>query len=148
MKTYTQHLFQWVWSTKNHQPTLTPEGQAPLFAYIAGLLRKQNCFVHTVNGIEDHVHVVSSLHPSKCVSGIIKDIKLATHSYIAKTGILPRFNGWQTGYGSFTYSKPALKNLVCYVQNQKEHHRIIPFRDELMDLLKEHGVEFDERYLL
>ena len=148
MKAYTQHLFQWVWSTKYHQPTLDPEGRAPLFAYIAGLLRKQNCFVHVVNGVENHVHVVSSLHPSKSVSGIIKDMKLATHAYISKSGILPRFNGWQTGYGSFTYSKSALKSLICYVENQKEHHRIKTFRDEFIDLLKEHDIEFDERYLL
>jgi putative transposase len=148
MKTYTQHLFQWVWSTKMHQPTLTVEGQAALFAYIAGVLRKKNCHVYTVNGTTDHIHIISSLHPSQNVASLIKDIKLSTHAFIGNTGILPRFRGWQTGYGSFTYAKSALKNLVDYVDNQQEQHKIRTFRDELIDLLNEHGVDFDERYLL
>ena len=34
-----------------------------------------------------------------------------------------------------------------YIIDQKEHHRKISARDELIALLKEMGVEFDERYI-
>ncbi|HRZ49738.1 MAG TPA: transposase [Bacteroidales bacterium] len=147
MKAYIQHLFQWVWSTNMHHPTLRAEGQEQLFAYIAGLLRKKSCFVYAVNGTNDHIHVVTSLHPSQNISSIIKDIKLSTTDYIRRTGMMPDFDGWQMGYGSFTYSGSALKNLTRYVVTQKEHHRIKTFTEEFMDLLKEHGVDYDERYL-
>jgi hypothetical protein len=33
------------------------------------------------------------------------------------------------------------------VKNQEEHHRKKGFREEYQDLLKEHGVEYDEKYL-
>lgn len=33
-------------------------------------------------------------------------------------------------------------------QNQKDHHRNEPFYDEYKRLLIEHGVEFNEKYLL
>jgi len=38
--------------------------------------------------------------------------------------------------------------LVNYVKNQREHHHKKTFREEYIELLKEHGIEFDERYLL
>jgi len=129
------------------KPTLHPDGQEALYAYIAGLLKNKKCRPFAINGTEDHLHIVSSLHPSLHVSGLIKDIKLSTCDYLSRSGILPDFEGWQAGYGSFTYAKSALQNLTRYVNGQKEHHRISTFRDEFMDLLREHGIDFDERYL-
>jgi putative transposase len=37
--------------------------------------------------------------------------------------------------------------IINYIKNQKEHHRITSFEDELRALLIEHGIEFDEKYL-
>ena len=48
---------------------------------------------------------------------------------------------------AFTYAIGAKKNLINYVRNQEEHHRTVPYLEELIALLKEHGIEFDERYL-
>ena len=42
-----------------------------------------------------------------------------------------------------------IKNrLIEYVKNQEEHHKTISFRDEYIELLNEHEIEFDEKYLL
>lgn len=54
---------------------------------------------------------------------------------------------WQTGYAYFTYSNDARANLITYVKNQESHHHKKSFKEELIDMLQEHGVEFDERYL-
>ena len=78
---------------------------------------------------------------------LIKDIKLATSELIKDENLFPTFNGWQDGYGAFTYAFSAKDNLIEYVKNQKEHHQKISFRDEYISLLKEHGIEFDEKYL-
>jgi hypothetical protein len=34
------------------------------------------------------------------------------------------------------------------VKNQEEHHKTKSFTEEYIDLLNEHGIEFDEKYLL
>jgi hypothetical protein len=34
-----------------------------------------------------------------------------------------------------------------YILNQEEHHRKQPFKAELIQLLRKHHVEYDERYL-
>lgn len=51
-------------------------------------------------------------------------------------------------YTAFTYSYEAKGSLIEYIKNQEEHHRHKSFREEMKELLEEHGVEFEEKYLL
>jgi len=37
--------------------------------------------------------------------------------------------------------------LAAYIRNQREHHRVKSFQEELRAFLKAYEVEFDERYL-
>lgn len=34
-----------------------------------------------------------------------------------------------------------------YIDTQEEHHRTLSFQDEYRQLLKDRGLEFDERYV-
>jgi hypothetical protein len=34
-----------------------------------------------------------------------------------------------------------------YIENQQEHHRKVTFQEELLTFLKEHGIEYDPRYV-
>lgn len=88
------------------------------------------------------------MHPSIAVANLVKDIKLASSSFIKEKGIFPRFNGWQDGYGAFTYSSDRKDILINYIKKQEEHHRTKTFRDEYVALLTELGVSYDEKYLL
>jgi len=148
MSTYTQILYQIVFSTKKHEKTMIESGQEKLYKFIWGVLRNKNCHLYRIGGVEDHIHIVTHIHPSIAVSSLVKDIKLASSSFIKSENNFPDFNGWQSGYGAFTYSISAKDNLIEYVKNQKEHHRERSFKDEYMRLLKEHRIEFDEKYLL
>ena len=118
-----------------------------LFRHITGILQKQKCHVYRINGVEDHIHIVTHLHPTVALSNLVKDIKLATTEFIKREKLFRQLNGWQDGYGAFTYSIKEKNRLIEYVKNQQEHHRIKTFRAELTELLVEHGVEFDEQYL-
>jgi len=111
-------------------------------------LKNKNCHLYRIGGITDHIHIVTSLHPAVSLASLIKDIKLASSKHIKTFQLFPKFNGWQVGYGSFTYSFTDKDKLIEYVKNQEEHHTTISFIDELKELLKEHGIEYDERYLI
>ena len=54
----------------------------------------------------------------------------------------------QRGYGAFSVSPSQLDAVVQYVKAQQEHHRTQTFREEYRELLRRHGVDFDERYSL
>ncbi|MDD3875666.1 MAG: hypothetical protein PHT69_03540 [Bacteroidales bacterium] len=73
---------------------------------------------------------------------------MAASDFIKREKLFENFNGWQDGYEGFTYAYKDKDNLIEYVKNQKNHHRIMSFREEYINLLKEHGIEFNEKYLL
>ncbi len=147
MSTYTQILYQIVFSTKNREKSIIETGREKLYSYISGILKNKNCHLYRINGIEDHIHIATHVHPSVALANMIKDIKLASSDFIKDNNILPNFTGWQVGYGAFTYSITAKEGLIQYVIDQKEHHKKVTFREEYIKLLKEHNIEFDERYL-
>ena len=51
------------------------------------------------------------------------------------------------GYCALTYTYRDREMIVNYIKNQKEHHKVTTFEDELRALLIEHGIEFDEKFL-
>ena len=40
----------------------------------------------------------------------------------------------------------ALENLVEYVENQEEHHRNMSSKEELINLLAQHNIQYDPKY--
>ena len=147
MSTFTQILYQIVFSTKHREKTLTKESRPELFKDIWGVLKNKKCHLYQINGVEDHLHIVTSVHPSVALATLVKDIKLGSTSFIKEKQIFEHFNGWQDGYAAFTYSIEAKDNLIEYVKNQETHHHKKTFKEELIELLKEHGVAYDEKYL-
>jgi putative transposase len=148
MSTYTQILYQIIFSTFKREETLAPINRQELFRYIAGILQNKKCHLYRINGVYDHLHIVAHLHPSISLASLIKDVKLASSEHIKKSKLFPTFDGWQDGYGAFTYSFRDKDKLIEYVKNQEIHHQVITSRDEFIELLDEHGIEFDEKYFV
>jgi putative transposase len=98
--------------------------------------------------VEDHLHILTHVHPTIAIATLVKDIKLASDDLIKNEDVFPDFNGWQDGYGAFSESVKAKERLMNYIINQEEHHREITFQDEYKSLLEEHDIKFDPKYLL
>lgn len=148
MSTFTQILYQIVFSTKNRELSLDDENRKELYKYIWGILKNNKCHLYQMGGIADHLHIITHIHPSVALADLVKDIKLASSDYIKLNNLFQNFNGWQEGYGAFKYSVNAKDNLINYVKNQEEHHKKISYIDEFKELLIEHKIEFKEKYLL
>jgi putative transposase len=148
MSTYTQIIYQIVFSTKNRETTLSKDNRPKLFEYINGILRNKKCHLYRINAVEDHVHLLIQLHPAVALSSLVKDIKIASSVHIREKALFKHFLSWQDGYGAFTYSFKDKDKLIEYIKNQEEHHQKITFREEYIALLNENGIAFDEKYLL
>ena len=148
MSTYTQILYQIVFSTFNHENTLEASNREELFKYIWGILKNKKCHLYRIGGVSDHLHIVTHLHPTISLSSLVKDIKLASTEYIKNKNLFSNFSGWQNGYGAFTYSFREKDVLIEYVKNQESHHQKKTFKQELIELLTEHEIEYNESYLL
>ena len=149
MSTYTQILYQIVFGTYDYTPFLNTENEALLFAYIAGVLKNKSCHSYIVGGASNHLHIVTHIHPTLSPAYLVKDIKLASHKMILENSkLFTHFTKWQVGYSGFTYHISSKYNLIRYVENQREHHKVYSFMEELEELLKEHSVDFNEDYLI
>ena len=100
-----------------------------------------------IGGAADHIHALvlapASLAPSKIAQYLKGDSSKWIHEEFA--GV--RKFEWQDGYGAFSVSKSRLPDVIRYIQSQKEHHRKKSFQEEYLELLKRHGISYDERYL-
>jgi putative transposase len=148
MATYTQLIYQIVFGTKYREHTLDKGNRDRLFKYIAKLLDNKNCELYEINGIEDHIHIVTHIHPSIALADLVKDIKLSSSEFIKSNELFPKFDGWQQGYGAFSYSMKEKDRLIAYVQNQEAHHRKKTFRKEYIKMLNDNKVPFEEKYIL
>lgn len=145
---YRQIFYHLVFSTKHRTSTILPDGEERLFKFIWGVIKNRRYYLYRINGMEDHLHIVSDLHPSISLADFVKEIKVASSLWIKESGLFLRFAGWQDGYGAFTFSVKEKNSVVEYVRNQKEHHRQENFADEYRRLLMENEIAIDEKFLL
>lgn len=145
--TYTNLLYHLVFSTKHRQAFITSELQDELYRYVGGIVRGEGGTLLEIGGVEDHVHLLVKFKPDQSVSRMLQLIKGNSSKWVnERPGREARF-AWQTGYGAFTVSESQAPSVRQYIQRQPEHHRTRSFQDEYLDLLKKHGIEYDERYL-
>ncbi|MGD0220905.1 MAG: IS200/IS605 family transposase [Terriglobia bacterium] len=146
MSTYTQILYHIVFSSKGRRPVLSDSRRDELFMYMTGAIKNSHCRPVWLNGVRDHVHILLSLRPTVALADLVKDIKVASSVWIKDDHIFPNFDGWQEGYGAFTYSLHDEPELVAYLKAQEEHHRKTTFLEEYRKLLFDHGIKFEEKY--
>ena len=146
MPSYRQILYHIVFRTKYGKSCLVEEFSSELYAYITGIIKNKNCFHYQINGIEDHIHILSDLHPSIALADYLRDIKTSSSIWLKQTGKFPEFEGWADGYAALTYGWKDKDVIVNYIKNQKKHHKSENFEDELRRLLKEFGIEVNEKY--
>jgi len=123
MSSFIQILYQIIFSTKNREKVLIEKNRSKLFNYIWGVIKNKKSYLYRINGIDDHIHILTHLHPTIALSDFIKDIKVSSSIMIKEKNLFPQYNGWQIGYGAFTYSIDAKEKLIKYIINQPEHHK-------------------------
>lgn len=146
--TYSSIFFHIVFSTKHREKLIDIEIENRVWSYIGGIARKHKLTALQVGGIEDHIHALVLSPPVYAPSQIAQFLKGDSSKWIHDEFThLQRFT-WQDGYGAFSVSKSKVPAVVEYIKNQREHHAEETFEDEYRKLMKLHGVEYDERYLL
>ena len=148
MSSYRQILYHIVFRTKNGKPAITNEHKKELYAYILGIIKNKGCVLYRINGVENHIHILSDLHPSISLADYLQVIKSNSSKWMRESGKFPFFRGWASGYGGFTVSMKDKDRVVNYIINQEQHHKQFSFEEEYRKLLSEYEIEFDERYFL
>ena len=136
-----------IFSTKDREPWLGSEVRPRMHAYLATVCRDIGAELVRVGGVADHVHIVTLLPRTVSQAQLIEEIKKASSKWIKAVDARYRGFFWQRGYGAFSVNPSQLDSVLQYVEAQQEHHRTRTFQEEYRELLRRHGVDFDERYV-
>ena len=137
---YVQLIYHVVIRTKASQPTLSIEHSDKLYRYIWGIVKNKNSLLYRVNGMEEHIHIFFSLHPTISLSDFMRDLKIETSKMLKRTTGFEQFTGWSEGYAALTYSLKDKDMIIRYIKNQREHHKAISLREEYEGFIKEMGL--------
>jgi REP element-mobilizing transposase RayT len=141
MASYRQILIHIVFHTKYNHATINPEHKRELYKYIWGIIKNKRCVLFQINGVENHIHILSDLHSSVSLADYVKDIKVASSIWMKQSGLFPKFKGWAEGFGAFSHAYRSKQIVIDYIKNQEEHHRKVDFESEYKRLLKDNGLK-------
>ncbi|MFA6135365.1 MAG: IS200/IS605 family transposase [Phycisphaerae bacterium] len=144
---YTSHFYHIVFSTKDRRPFLDEACLPRIIDYLGGIIRNLKGQMLAGNGVPDHIHLAVIVHPTIAVSEFINKLKSNSSGWIHETFAELKAFGWQDGYSSFTVSRSILPKVIEYIRGQQAHHKTKTFEEELLALLKKHGIAYDERYV-
>ncbi len=140
-------LLHVVFSTKNRASLILPDLEPRLYAYLRKVATGIGCPIHCIGGVPDHVHILCSLARSVSISKFVKDLKANSSRWIRTIDSRTAAFSWQVGYGVFSVSKSNTEAVMKYIENQKEHHRRITFKQEYIELLAKHELDYNPQYL-
>jgi REP element-mobilizing transposase RayT len=114
---------------------------------VAAAACRLDCQSILVGGVENHVHLLSTLSRTCQPAELVKEVKRGSSLRIKEREQTLRDFGWQNGYGIFSLGFSQIKDVRDYIAGQEAHHRKASFQDEFRALLRRYEIAFDERYV-
>jgi putative transposase len=145
--TYTRLYIQLVFAVKGRQSLIHESWEEELYRYITGIVQNSGHKMLQINGMPDHIHIFFGYNPNQRIPDLVKDIKNYSNNFVKTNGFTKQKFNWQKGYGAFSYALAQKKNVIRYIENQKEHHRKESFKKEYVNLLQKFEVDYKEAYL-
>ena len=144
--TYLSLHYHLVFGTKNREPLIDAKWCSRLHEYLGGTISGLGGFPEGIGGVADHVHLLVGLKATHCFANVLREVKKASSNWVHEEIGLPSF-ARQEGYAAFTVSTTEREGVLKYIANQEEHHRVRSYREELIEMLKKAGIEYDLKYL-
>jgi len=136
-----------VFHVKNNSIPIRVEDKKELYAYMGAIIKDNESIPILINGVGDHVHILFVLSKNIALAKLVEEVKRHSSRWIKGKGEHYKNFAWQGSYAANSVSKSLHERTKGYIEKQEEHHKKVPFKEELIAFLKEYGVDYDERYL-
>lgn len=144
--TFSSILFHLIFSTKHRQPLITPDIRPRLYEYLGGSVRGERGILYAAGGMPDHIHLLVRWRTDVAIADLLRKIKGGSSLWVHETLGVQDF-AWQEGYAAFSVSQSGVEDVKAYLARQEEHHRRRTFKEEYIEFLDRHEVEYDLRYV-
>jgi putative transposase len=94
---YTSIMVHVVFSTKDRKPHLHTALEERLYPYLGGILRELGGKLFTVNGVEDHLHLLAAMTATMSVAEVVGKIKGSSSKWVHETFPDRSRFAWQRG---------------------------------------------------
>jgi len=139
--------FHIVFSTKDRLPLITQDLELSLYSYISGVCNNLKCPIHIINGMSDHIHILLQLHPTISISNLVGKIKSNSSRWAKQHHAKNKIFTWQEGYGYFSIGSQQFEATYNYILRQKDHHKSLTYKDEMIIAYKKLRIPFDEKFI-
>jgi len=119
---YWRLHYHFVWATCERAPLITANVERVVHQTVCAKARELGLVLHAVGSVSDHVHIVASIPPTRCVAEIVKQLKGASSRAVHLSVSAGSDFRWQAGYGALTVGGAALARVIDYVRRQPQHH--------------------------
>ena len=145
--TLTKLYVHLVWHIKTTAPKIRPTDEQALYKNITVSLQELDCQTITINGTDNHVHILFTLSKNYSLSDVVARAKRVSSYWLKAHNPYYQTFSWQKGYGAFSVSPSHVEAVISYIANQKEHHKKVSFEDEYKRLLQRYGITYDDNYV-
>src|ERR1035437_742046 len=146
MSAFLHVRVHFIWSTAGREPLINPKWRDDLYGYLSGICENVGAKLLIAGGVPDHVHLYVSMDATHSIADMVNLLKSNSSRWVHDHH--DRRFGWQTKYAAFSVSKSGEDALFAYIRGQEEHHRVKSFREELIEFLDRHEIEYNPDYLL
>ncbi|ROI04620.1 IS200/IS605 family transposase [Chryseobacterium sp. G0240] len=136
-----------VFSTKYRDDFIDEKIEKELYSYIAAICKDFESRASQIGGTDNHVHILCRLSQKTALMKLIQEIKAHSSKWIKMKGRKYENFFWQNGYGAFSVGEKNIHTVTNYIRNQRQHHHTQNFKNEFIEILEKHHMEYDEKYL-
>ncbi|MEO7444722.1 MAG: IS200/IS605 family transposase [Ferruginibacter sp.] len=132
-----------VWGTKNREPILKPIILQQVCSHIISNAKEKGIFIDTINGHDEHIHVLMLLKAENSISKQMQLLKGESAHWANKTGLIKDGFAWADKYFAASVSEDKIEFVRTYIRNQQAHHQKQTFMEEYNRFLISLGYEED-----
>lgn len=141
----TTSLFHIVFSTRYRLNAIPQSLEKDVYTFVWNCIKEKSSRLLRIGGIGDHIHLLVNLNPAVALSDFVRHVKAKSSGWMRTDGRFPMFKGWSEGYFACSISPDVKRNVISYINDQKTHHRVNPFDDEMKSLCHYADLEYDDR---
>jgi len=141
---YLRLYVHFVWGTWQREPFLLPTWEERVYHCFIFECEKLKCRALAVGGVEDHVHVLVSLHGAVAPATLVKQMK-GVSSHLVNHEIQRDLSfRWQSGYGAISVAPSGIDAVRDYIGHQKQRHargKLWPMLERINEPEAKSGIE-------
>ena len=136
---FTKIWVHCVWTTKNRETILRKDIRQKVFEHIKENSDKKDIYIRTLNGYSDHVHCLICLKKEQNIAECLRLLKGESSYWINKRKFFNSKFNWQDDYFAVSIGPSQVNDVVKYIDNQENHHKLKPFIQEYDEFIKNYN---------